>query len=221
MRQDGSPSIAGGLAEPEFRIPRDIEIERHGIPALAAVLGDETEAARLSWVRRLVRRKSDDAWLLTIADPPFLSYGDPRFTQPWLVPHATTGTPFAYPLAEGVRILQSEDNPESEIERRRKLNEAHTAREEAHNLEARNAEQARQAAIKKAQSDAATYRQAEWESLTREERMLFALGVAVKSHDPKLAAIIRGVAEQSRRCGPTVNGARGLPLDLPRTEWWT
>jgi hypothetical protein len=56
--------------------------------------------------------------------------------------------------------------------------------------------------------------------LTTLERFAFALAVAVKPHDEVLAKAIRGVAEQSKRCGPTVNGARGLPLDCPRTEWW-
>jgi hypothetical protein len=220
MRQDGKPTIAGGLAESEFRIPRDIEVEHHGIPALAEVLGDETEAARLSWVKRLVRRKADDTWLLTIADPPFLSYGDPLRTQPWLVPHATTGTQFAYELDEAVRILASPDNPELEIERRHKLIEQHTAREEAHNIEARNAEQARQAAVAKAQSDAKTYRQSDWDALTTLERMFYTLATKLKTSNPALAAAIRATAEDSKRTGPTTNGKRNYPLPLPHCEWW-
>jgi len=218
MDAQGRPSVPGGIPEQQFYTPDD-EALRDGIAELAQVIGEE-KANAPSMVRRLVRAKNNGAWLLAINDCVFISYGAPEFTAPHLTENATTPIRFGYGLAEGTEILASDSNPEKEITRRAALIDAKEKRDKAYDDEARTAEQARLSALRKAQSDAVTYRQTEWESLTTLERFAFALAVAVKPHDEVLAKAIRGVAEQSKRCGPTVNGARGLPLDCPRTEWW-
>jgi len=219
MDNQGRPAVPGGIPEQEFYVPDDDALQL-GIAELATLIGPE-KANAPSMVRRLVRAKNNDVWLLVIADCCFVSYGDAAYTAPHLVENATTPIRFGHGLAEGIAILGSDSNPEKEIARRAALIDAKAARDKAHADEARRAEQERQAVLKKAQTDAIAFRKNEWEALTSLERALFLLAARVKADNPALAADIHAVAEASRRTGPTTKGERDYPLPTPQCEWWT
>jgi hypothetical protein len=192
------------------------------LPAATESLGDligHTAAAQQFWQRRLC--VVDGVFGLMLQTPTLMIRQSDVFYE--IAPETEGGAlaawlrvlPLAFPLAEGVALLQGEANPEAEIERRRLI------------VEKRNATRAEIAAKRQRASDQAAeanrestdFRQADWErTLTELGRFGTALAKLVEQRDPALARDLRElVANGSQsRDGRTPSTA----LRFPRLKWW-
>jgi len=192
------------------------------LPAATESLGDligHTAAAQQFWQRRLC--VVDGVFGLMLQTPTLMIRQSDVFYE--IAPETEGGAlaawlrvlPLAFPLAEGVALLQGEGSPEAEIERRRLI------------VEKRNATRAEIAAKRKRASDQAAeanrestdFRQADWErTLTELGRFGTALAHLVNQRDPALARDLRGLV---------ANGSQSkdgrMPSSLlrfPRLNWW-
>jgi len=173
-----------------------------GMAELAKIIG-EREAVDPSWTRRLALDEGGTTWLLVVESCAENRQG----FAPWTDPVLTQAFPLAYPLAEGVALLQGKDNPEDELKRRRQQVKEH-AEQQARDLAARiAAEKAQRERDEQLAEDKLTYQAARWEKLEPWQRAFLTLALKVKPRDPALAADLHAVAEKSY-------------LDFPRAQWW-
>jgi hypothetical protein len=171
-----------------------------GMAEIAKVIG-EAEAGHPSWTRRLAISEPDGQWCVVVDD-----CADDKGYAPWTDETLIEAFPLAYPLAEGVAILQSPDNPETELERRRQAVKEHN--EEQARASAERAEAAKRQREEDAQleQDRNQFRARDWERLSDAQKLSYALALKVQARDPDLAADLREVA------------AKGMIF--PRVRWW-
>jgi hypothetical protein len=195
-----------------WRTPTDDEMAA-GVAELAKIVG-EPESARASWQRRLVIMGDNKTFRMTVNECGFLSgndFGLLQFTR-----GAADAFPIGLPLAEGVALVKSKDNPELELARRRQFLADLNAR---HARQAENELNQQLAASKRqldAQERAAAFRHNEWMVLQPWAQALFALALRVKERDPELADDLRKVASSSTG----IHGERSTPLPAPSAVWW-
>jgi hypothetical protein len=140
---------------------------------------------------------------------------DPASTCPWLTsdqghnPLATEQR--AHPIAEGVALLQSPENPELEIARRRELMQVKRDRDRAAvdalaaTTERERAREAELSALRARGLDA-------WEKADPATRALAYFGHLVRDKYPDLAAAVREAVHFTDR--------ENAQTTLPRSEWW-
>jgi hypothetical protein len=175
------------------------------IEALKAVLGREAKLP--SWQRRLAVTADGATFLIVIDD---CRWRHPSSIAGWneLDVLNTTGLPTALPIEAAVQLLNSDQSPEKELQRRRALaaerdlKVAERARIEAEKARAEVAEVNRE---RQARLD---NRADIWEKLNPLQQFGARLALAVEKRDPKLAADIRTSVDAS-------------PSDFPLGQWWT
>jgi hypothetical protein len=192
------------------------------LPSATESLGDligHTEAAQQCWQRRLC--VVDGVFGLMLQTPALMIRQSDVFYA--IAPEVEGGAltawlrvlPLAFPLAEGVALLQSEANPEAEIERRRLI------------VEKRNSTRAEIAAKRQRASDQAAeanrestdFRQADWErGLTELGRFATGLALLVEKRDPALANDLRGLVANGSQSRDGRTPSSGLRF--PRLAWW-
>jgi hypothetical protein len=183
--------------------------------ALAKVIGEQ-EAAKPQWLRRMALSAKGSTPLLLITHCPWVSPFDPASTIVWersdqgLDPLATEQR--AHPIAEGVALLQSPENPELEIARRRGLMAEKRDRDQA----ARDAIALPAERERKRESELSDLRNryglAVWEKLDPATRALAYLGHLVRDKYPDLGAAVREAVHFTDR--------EDAQTTLPRSEWW-
>jgi hypothetical protein len=187
------------------------------VAALAAIVG-EVEAAKPSWLRRLVRLLDTNEFGLAVRECASLSKGDAAWNLPWTAPNALLPVEVGYSLAEGIALLQGPDNPEAELERRRRLVEEHAAAVKAREDEDRRRTDQAAAALVRVREDGEKYHARDWQvGWTEIGRTLLAVALLCEARDPVLANDLRIVAEGQR----SSNGSTPTrPLPFPRTVAW-
>ncbi|MBN2573556.1 MAG: hypothetical protein JXP73_03250 [Deltaproteobacteria bacterium] len=195
-----------------FRRPSDKQMAGC-IATLATVIGAEA-AASPSWQRRLAIADQTGE-LLVLLDVPtrWISPGDgahgvapepgPRLDE-WLATHS-----LGFPVDTAIRLLDSAESPEREIERRRAILRRRDELRAERAAEVA-AKQAAEAAALAAQAERETrFRESAWSKLEPGQRLLLTVSLAVEADNPDLATVLRDGA-----------GLQGGFLALPRTQWW-
>ena len=182
-----------------WRVPSDAEIA-HGMAELAAIVG-EAESVRPSWTRRLVIVEGE-RWALLVED----CAAQTPHTALWDDKTALEVFRFAYPLSEGVAILQGPANPEKVMEQR--LAEIATHDKEVCEQKAADAAArlAKQAETERLAEERRRFNGDGWDKLPDWRKFALTLAIQVEARDPALANDLRSLGHQ--RC-----------LDFPRARW--
>jgi hypothetical protein len=183
--------------------------------ALAKVIG-EAEASKPLWLRRMALSAKGSTPLILVTHCPWVSKMDPASTCPWLTsdqghnPLATEQR--AHPIAEGVALLQSPENPELEIARRRELMQVKRDRDRAA-VDALAATTERERKRESELSDLRShYGLDAWKKADPATRALAYLGHLVRDKYPDLGAAIREAVHFTDR--------ESAQATLPRSNWW-
>jgi len=185
------------------------------VAELAAVVG-EAEANTPKWLRRLVRLTDTGAVGLSLSTCCAINDPDERERHPWTHQGGLDAISVAYPLKEAVAILNSNESPELEVSRRRRLFEAWNAEKAAQAEKQRIAQEQEAARAKQEREDAVRFNERSWEADYSElGRTLLALAVMCEGRDRALADDLRVLADHQRvQLGNLTNR-----LDFPRCEW--
>jgi hypothetical protein len=202
-----------------FRLPESEGAWNLCLNRLAKLVG-ESEAVKPEWKRRMALSATGTPTpLVLISCCPWVSDTDPAHNCPWM--QSETGfnpmdiKPLGFPLAEGVALLQSADNPEAETARRRgRL--AWKAQRDADDRAAVGASGRAQAEAERVESDLRTrFGLDVWTAADPGLRALISLGEIITSAHPDLAVAIR---EAVGRAGtPSASPRDSLPRS---TTWW-
>jgi hypothetical protein len=171
------------------------------VAALAKVIGRESKQP--SWQRKLAVKADGSQFLIVIDDcprhPGTINWHD-------TMPEALKAIPTALPVAVGVQLLQSDANPEKELERRRAL--AKKREDEA--AERQRAEiaksRAEAAELQRIAQERVDCRADVWAKLAPLAQFGARLALMIEKRDKDLAADIRACVDASD--------------DFPRGSWW-
>jgi hypothetical protein len=176
------------------------------VAALAKIVGREAKLP--TWQRRLAVA-ADGSQFLLVVDSCLQKHSSCINWDP-LASEALRPIPCALPIEAAVKLLQSPQSPELELQQR--LAAAHKREAERAAREAAEAEKFRlktEAEVKERREQEAC-RATEWERLTPMERFAARLAVLVESRDKDLAADIRSALDTA-----------DVASDFPRAQWWT
>ena len=157
------------------------------IEGLAAIVGKK-QASQPSMVRRLGRLKDGDAFVLAI------DTSTAQFPQNWVPCEGAPGShAVAFPMETAVAILNSDVNPETQLQAMQERYDQYAAEQEQKRAdEARRATEIRRNKDK-AEAEARTCRASDWVLLSGWQRFAALLALAVEKRDPALAGEIRAV----------------------------
>jgi hypothetical protein len=170
------------------------------VAALAKLVGREAKLP--TWQRRLARRIDSPEWLLTL-EALFPTQG----TYPAYMPPKTRV--IAVSLADGVRILKSDNNPEPVIARLREAYSANEAENERKAAESAEHAQHEKSAEAKLEKELIEFHAVAWAEASIDERFGILLALASEKTPGDPAGNIRSALAGSKK-----------PGDFPRVEWW-
>jgi hypothetical protein len=155
--------------------------------------------------RRLAVTADGSQFLLVIdnclqKDPSCINWDD-------RMPEACKAIPAALPIEAAVQLLNSDQSPEKELQRRRALAAEREAEEAARVRIASEKAHAEAVALNKARQERVDFRADAWEKIPPLQQALARLALAVAERDPKLAADVRAAADADAS-------------DFPRGKWW-
>jgi len=201
----------------DFRVPESDPAWSLCVAKLTEVVGAD-EAAKPQWLRRLALSAKGSTPLILVNHPTWVSKMDPAHTVVWeksdqgLDPLATEAR--AHPIAEGVALLQSPENPELEIARRRELMQAKRDRDRAA-VDALAATTERERKRESELSDLRShYGLDAWKKADPATRALAYLGHLVRAKYPDLSAAVR------EAIGFAGDPRENTEATLPRSNWW-
>jgi len=170
--------VGHALPRERWREPTNDEAAA-GLQVLGKLVG-KAEAASPTWVRRLAVTADGKAWLLMV---------NGSMVNQWPLP--PFGWPAALPMGEAVELLQSDRNPELELERQ--LAQARKQQDEAaeRTRRTRARQQAEAEARARLEQERRDFRAAEWTLLVGWQRFACRLALAVEGAIPELARAIR------------------------------
>jgi hypothetical protein len=187
--------------------PTDEQIAE-GVAELGKIIG-ETEAAKPSWVRRLVLFNGE--WRVLVNTCVELQPGQAAWSQA----NATTRIPAAFPLKEGADLLAGEKNPESELARRDQAVRQHM-KQLADEEEAKRKREAELATAKKqAELDRVEFKWDKWERLQTWQQFAHLLALSIEGFYPDLAHELHRIALM-----PTAFAGQDSKLPSPSAKWW-
>ncbi len=217
MSSVDAPKLVAEIQElaSQFRTPNDAELNE-GIAELAKHVGKKA-ASSPTWTKRLAVSTADGAPCLVITGCLPAHEG-----SPWVdLPFSLLPVPRSCPLAEGVALLASADNPEATLERRRQLIADHEA--EVRRLDEARRQQAIEAQQRQQEEHQAreTFHADTWRALTDDRRFKLRLAIAVEKDQPAMASAIRSLVAEEIANSRAAEQTGEPRLAFPRCDWWS
>jgi hypothetical protein len=203
---EGERGTANFTRPSDAAMPKCIEV-------LAGFIGPEA-AALPSWARR-VALDAGTGELLLLLDVPAQWYSPASgeyLVAPEPGPRLDGWMAFqqlAFPVEMAVALLAGSESPELELARRREVVRVRDEIRAAHQVEKDRVAEGERKQREDAEDRKQRFREDHWEKLSKEQRLVLSMSLAVESRDPGLAAELREMA-----------ALQGGFLPLPRCEWW-